>query len=304
MVIALKGGDEGAALTPVRDRGGLPMHLLAVGSRGPEVETLQAALNFYLPRPPKLVVDGIFGPKTRARVVEFQGRQGLAADGIVGPKTEAVLFACVSIAGAAFVTRRPQGTFLAALPSRGNLLALAPTAGPGPINLPPLNLPPLQRTQPPPFLPPFLMPPPALFPTMAGQLAAGGTVVWGAFPSQWELFTLEMTVLSRRLQIKGEIEAERHKSSTTQFDVSASATARWTLLPEKYRTPSVFLEAGAKAEPDQVAPRAGLGLGFKGNTLIFSWEHQPAFDIDPQGRAGSDIKVPETNYMFKFEGAF
>jgi hypothetical protein len=296
------------------------MHLLAVGSAGPEVQTLQAALNFYLPRPPKLEVDGVFGPLTRARVVEFQRWKHLAADGIVGPKTEAVLFACVSISGVALVLRRPGGTFLTPVRSPGNMLALSPSgssSASGPLHLPPLQgappspfprlqVPPFLQPPPPPFLPPppppflqppppFLLPPPALFPPMAGQLAAGGTFVWGAFPSQWELFTVEMTVLSRPLQIKAEIDAELHKSSTTQFDVSASATARWTVLKETYRRPSVFVTAGIKIEPDQVSPKAGVGMKFKHGVLEFDYGRSPAFDIDPQGRARSDVKVPESH---------
>ena len=38
-----------------------------------------------------LVIDGIYGPKTKAAVVEFQRRSGLVPDGIVGPKTLAAL---------------------------------------------------------------------------------------------------------------------------------------------------------------------------------------------------------------------
>jgi peptidoglycan hydrolase-like protein with peptidoglycan-binding domain len=38
-----------------------------------------------------LVVDGIFGPKTRAAVTRFQTKNGLKVDGIVGPETETAL---------------------------------------------------------------------------------------------------------------------------------------------------------------------------------------------------------------------
>ena len=40
---------------------------------------------------PKLVEDGIFGPKTRARTIEFQRQRGLVPDGIVGIKTRSAL---------------------------------------------------------------------------------------------------------------------------------------------------------------------------------------------------------------------
>src|SRR5262245_35910436 len=63
-----------------------------VGSQGVEVLHLQGLLNA---RPPTalrfLQTDGIFGPKTQARVREFQQNNGLAADGIVGPLTWAEL---------------------------------------------------------------------------------------------------------------------------------------------------------------------------------------------------------------------
>lgn len=85
--------------------------ILSFGSNGPDVANLQLLLNHHLglPRRP-LVPDGIFGPLTRARVIEFQTlnrlwpvqmppppeadghpRKPLVADGIVGPKTLRVL---------------------------------------------------------------------------------------------------------------------------------------------------------------------------------------------------------------------
>jgi hypothetical protein len=56
---------------------------LRLGSRGIQVKMLQQ----------KLVIkdDGIFGPKTKEAVKNFQFGNGLVADGIVGPKTRAVL---------------------------------------------------------------------------------------------------------------------------------------------------------------------------------------------------------------------
>lgn len=62
---------------------------LALGDRGPEVEWIQQRLN----RLHGLDVDedGIFGPATRAAVIEFQIRHNLATDGIVGPETMTAL---------------------------------------------------------------------------------------------------------------------------------------------------------------------------------------------------------------------
>jgi peptidoglycan hydrolase-like protein with peptidoglycan-binding domain len=77
--------DEGNPVAPP-DPGTTIHPTVRYGSRGPAVEELQQKLNQYGTTPP-LVVDGIFGPLTRAAVVAFQQENGLAADGIVGPLT-------------------------------------------------------------------------------------------------------------------------------------------------------------------------------------------------------------------------
>lgn len=64
---------------------------LRQGSTGQHVRTLQERLNARVHPSPGLTVDGIFGPKTRAAVVAFQGQNWLDPDGIVGPITHAAL---------------------------------------------------------------------------------------------------------------------------------------------------------------------------------------------------------------------
>ncbi len=64
--------------------GDLPGGVLTIGSRGPEVKTLQEALNVlgY-----GLVEDGIYGPGTRWAVLDFQRRHDeLGNDGVYGPR--------------------------------------------------------------------------------------------------------------------------------------------------------------------------------------------------------------------------
>ncbi len=62
--------------------------LLRMGSRGPDVVTLQKALNQAGRSAfPQLGTDGAFGPKTYSRVTEFQRNNRLAADGVVGSQT-------------------------------------------------------------------------------------------------------------------------------------------------------------------------------------------------------------------------
>ncbi|MGE2716999.1 peptidoglycan recognition protein family protein [Mycolicibacterium litorale] len=64
--------------------------LLFRGSRGPLVAQLQRQLNDE--HAGRLVVDGVYGPRTEAAVREFQRRtRGLKVDGIVGPATAAAL---------------------------------------------------------------------------------------------------------------------------------------------------------------------------------------------------------------------
>jgi len=60
---------------------------LKQGSQGPDVKVLQQALNLLPTVFATLVVDGIFGAKTGARVREMQGDLGIVIDGVVGPVT-------------------------------------------------------------------------------------------------------------------------------------------------------------------------------------------------------------------------
>ena len=60
------------------------------------VEDIQEMLNYATATAGQpLAVDGRFGPKTRARVVEFQRQAGLSPDGVVGPMTSKALVAAV-----------------------------------------------------------------------------------------------------------------------------------------------------------------------------------------------------------------
>ena len=54
-----------------------------IGSRGAVVKQIQRALSIY--------PDGVFGPLTRERVIDFQREKSLTPDGIVGPATLAKL---------------------------------------------------------------------------------------------------------------------------------------------------------------------------------------------------------------------
>lgn len=63
--------------------------VLKVGSKGEAVKTLQKGLKDMSY---DILVDGIYGPQTKAAVIKFQERfPELADDGIFGPKTKAVM---------------------------------------------------------------------------------------------------------------------------------------------------------------------------------------------------------------------
>ena len=66
--------------------------MLRAGDVGADVRALQDVLNFHIRRLEPLAVDGTFGPKTKARVIDFQRANGLSDDGIVGPNTNNKLF--------------------------------------------------------------------------------------------------------------------------------------------------------------------------------------------------------------------
>jgi hypothetical protein len=69
-----------------------------IGSQGPQVMAVQDSMN-RLPNPQfggafaslPLDVDGRFGPKTHARVQEFQSKNNLKPDGVVGPMTRGTM---------------------------------------------------------------------------------------------------------------------------------------------------------------------------------------------------------------------
>jgi peptidoglycan hydrolase-like protein with peptidoglycan-binding domain len=70
--------------------------MLVIGSAGSLVRDLQQKLNSLPTNLVRLVVDGVFGPKTKSRVMEFQGQNNLSPDGVVGPLTWQQLILLIS----------------------------------------------------------------------------------------------------------------------------------------------------------------------------------------------------------------
>ncbi|MDO4282398.1 MAG: peptidoglycan-binding domain-containing protein [Clostridia bacterium] len=70
-------------------------NVISEGSKGKMVNDLQKYLNMVsekYPTIPKLLVDGVFGPKTKSAVLEFQKLFNLEQDGIVGQITWETLY--------------------------------------------------------------------------------------------------------------------------------------------------------------------------------------------------------------------
>src|ERR1700694_6196781 len=97
---------------------GTTMQRLRIRSLGPDVRRVQQTLNgcmlppinrFASPAMPRLVEDGVFGPKTRAMVCEFQRLNGVRVDGIVGPVTSYLLFPYISFTAKLAGQGRIQG---------------------------------------------------------------------------------------------------------------------------------------------------------------------------------------------------
>lgn len=72
---------------------------LSIGMSGTKVSELQARLNLLPSILARLTVDGKFGPKTHARVMEFQRSSKLVPDGVVGTKTLAALLDLIAKLG-------------------------------------------------------------------------------------------------------------------------------------------------------------------------------------------------------------
>ena len=116
--------------------------LIRQGIQGADVRAVQDVLNFHVRRLAPLNVDGIFGPLTHGRVVEFQKSNKLKPDGIVGPNTMAKLFEEEHLPITLLLQPRTA--------TAGSRFGIQP-----PRLIPPLTLPPLT----PPLVTPFFLPP-------------------------------------------------------------------------------------------------------------------------------------------------
>ena len=109
------------------------MNILRYGSRGPQVQLLQLALNragF-----PAGATDGIFGAATQTALRNFQVANGLAADGVAGARTHAALEPWYT--GYRVHTVRPGDTLYRLAGTSGSTVRAIEIANPG---IDPMNL--------------------------------------------------------------------------------------------------------------------------------------------------------------------
>ncbi|WP_304619340.1 polysaccharide deacetylase family protein [Salipaludibacillus sp. CUR1] len=86
---AANGGESSEPSEPSEPAASLPDGVYNIGHTGEPVEHIQSALNSA---GANLTVDGIYGPKTRDAVLDFQsGYSSLVNDGIYGPQTKSQL---------------------------------------------------------------------------------------------------------------------------------------------------------------------------------------------------------------------
>ena len=69
---------------------------LKIGSRGEKVRQLQVVLNYFSPAN-SIVTDGVFGAKTKAKLIEFQKAYYLTCDGVFGIHTYTKMKALLNV---------------------------------------------------------------------------------------------------------------------------------------------------------------------------------------------------------------
>ena len=149
------------------------------GNSGVEVRALQDVLNFHIRRLTPINVDGIFGPKTQSRLIEFQRANKLAADGVAGPNSNALLF-----------MNEVLPISVAFVPRAGNVAAGSGFGIRPPSLIPPLTLPG--------FTPPSVRPPLIPVPQLSlFLLPPKSSTALPPVPSNGQTVTFNLTVPSR-----------------------------------------------------------------------------------------------------------
>jgi hypothetical protein len=232
------------------------MPMLSQGSRGPEVELAQAALNFHAGAgDPSLAVDANFGGQTKARTQGFQRLAGLHPDGIIGPDTEAVLFASVDVLAMVRVTEK---RFDFRKPPPAQAFGVSRD---GPL-LPPLTLPGLGGLRPLPQLIPKLTLSMPLGPGQSTNLPPRGAN--GPTGESIDLFTIKVKLLKDiKLKLAGQVEASTDLDGSSKIETTSKAEVG--VFSKGILTVDAYLKAKAELDPSNAGDasiKAGGGLRF------------------------------------------
>lgn len=221
---------------------------LRIGDQGADVRAVQDVLNFHIRRLQPLAVDGIFGPKTQARVSDFQRANGLFIDGVVGNATVGKLFETEVL---------PFGLLIS---PAGQAVAGAPQGIKPPRLIPPLVLPPIT--------------PPRLPAAVPFQLFPSSTARVPSLAPQGQLLTLQLSAPLRNDPVDPAVRS--HQQILHLLDsLPANFPFRATII-------------GAVPTPVLPAPVAPSGLGgvipvpFRKPgefDLGFKWGIDPVFDL-------------------------
>lgn len=266
------------------------METLRAGSRGPDVELCQAALNYHIGKGTKIKVDGQFGTETQTRVMAFQRFHGLVQDGVIGQKTRAKLFQTVTFLFSGAIMKRPSEHEIrraSVSTSRFSNIPIGPFSQPidwsklnwrqvplwpdppKPANPWPsltLTFPPFPRL---PGLPP--PPPPRL--VLNTPIPPGGTaqlpppVFDPLHTPSADIFMLRASVLSREknLKVSGAVEPMLDDDGTT-YKFSGNATAEVDVLDFSAIKASAYARIEAEAG---LSPASGKVTGSSGLKFTF-----------------------------------
>lgn len=268
------------------------MDTLRTGSRGPDVELAQAALNYHVGGGKKIKVDGQFGSGTATRVIGFQQFHGLFVDGVIGEQTRKKLFQVKTFLFSGAILARPSDQ---AIRSAQNQPPRFPNMPINPFQTPRIDwsklnwrqvplwpTPPIPSTPWPQLtltLPPFPQapglpgppPPPRL--VLNTPVPPGGTVsmpppVFSPFntPSA-KIFMIKASVLSRdkNLKVVGELEPMLDDDGRT-FKFSGLAKAEIDILDFGAIKAAAYAKIEAEAG---IAPPTGKVTGSSGLKFTF-----------------------------------
>ncbi len=235
------------------------------GSQGIPVKALQDVLNFQIRRLQPLAVDGIFGPATKARLMEFQRANSLVADGVAGTLSNGKLFMVeVQPVTLAFVPRSVKVGSASGLRS--------------PQLIPPLTLPGFK----PPIAPP-LIPVPQL---QLFQLRPSSSVGLPSLQANGQTITMNITTPLRSDPLDPTVRSFRQ------------AVALLDTLPQNFPFRAQII--GAIPDPTPKPESIGFGFewGIKPTFDLTKVIGPPEFTFGFKANAGYTLKViskPGTN---------